>query len=162
VLARERSDHGFSGESGGGHARRERLPQAGLRGSHRRWTARRSLSGRTRPRRHPNATSPPSGRSDSRRIHSGRIRLLLPSNAVVFTGTSGRIVGHSESPRAAEGSVPISRRHVNLTFIATEPQSVGDVHSLGRVSCSASVSIGPGRPGRRYYPRLGYGDFNSG
>jgi len=47
VLARERSDHGFSGESRGGHARRERLPQAGLRGSHRRWTARHSLSGRT-------------------------------------------------------------------------------------------------------------------
>ena len=30
-------------------------------------------------------------------IHSGRIRLLLPSNAVVFTGTSGRIVGYSET-----------------------------------------------------------------
>ena len=28
-------------------------------------------------------------------IHSGRIRLLLPSNAVVFAGTSGRIVGDS-------------------------------------------------------------------
>src|ERR1035438_1939620 len=47
MLALERSDHGFSGESRGGHARRERLPQAGLRGSHRRWTARHSLSGRT-------------------------------------------------------------------------------------------------------------------
>ena len=46
-LARERSDHGFSGESRGGHARRERLPQAGLRGSHRRWAASHSLSGRT-------------------------------------------------------------------------------------------------------------------
>jgi hypothetical protein len=47
VLALERSDHGFSGESRGGHARRERLPQAGLRGSHRRWAARHALSGRT-------------------------------------------------------------------------------------------------------------------
>ena len=37
MLAPERSAHGFSGESWGGHASRERLPQAGLRGSHRRW-----------------------------------------------------------------------------------------------------------------------------
>ena len=35
-----------SGESRGGHARRERLPEAGLRGSHRRWATRHSLSGR--------------------------------------------------------------------------------------------------------------------
>src|ERR1700724_4021564 len=47
MLALERSDHGFSGESRGGHARRERLPQAGLCGSHRRWATRHSLSGRT-------------------------------------------------------------------------------------------------------------------
>jgi hypothetical protein len=47
VLARERPEDGFSGESWGGHARRERLPQAGLRGSHRRWAARHSLSGST-------------------------------------------------------------------------------------------------------------------
>src|SRR5580658_3445659 len=47
MLARERSARGFSGESRGGHARRERLPQAGLRGSHRRWAARHSLSGPT-------------------------------------------------------------------------------------------------------------------
>jgi len=32
-----------SGESRGGHARRERLPQAGLHGSHRRWAARHLL-----------------------------------------------------------------------------------------------------------------------
>jgi len=47
---RERSDDRFSRESRGSHARRERLPQAGLRGSHRRWAARHSLSGRCRER----------------------------------------------------------------------------------------------------------------
>jgi hypothetical protein len=46
MLALERSDHGFSGESRGGYARRERLPQAGLLRSHRRWATRHSLSGR--------------------------------------------------------------------------------------------------------------------
>ena len=46
MLAVERSDHGLFGESRGGHARRERLPQAGLRGSHRRWAIRHSLSRR--------------------------------------------------------------------------------------------------------------------
>jgi len=101
VLARERSDYGFSGESRGGHARGERLPQAGLRGSHRRWATRHSLSGRKQ-----GATARHCDHADTRtlllhrvagapleQIHSGRIRLLLPSNAVVFTGTSGRIVG---------------------------------------------------------------------
>jgi hypothetical protein len=58
VLARERSDHGFSGESRGGHARRERLPQAGLRGSHPRWAARHSLSGRTRGATDRHVTTP--------------------------------------------------------------------------------------------------------
>ncbi len=47
VLACERSHQGFSCESGGGHACRERLPQAGLHGSDRRGTACRSLSRRT-------------------------------------------------------------------------------------------------------------------
>ncbi len=46
-LARERSDQRFSGETRSGHARRERLPQAGLYGSHRRWAACHSLNGRT-------------------------------------------------------------------------------------------------------------------
>jgi len=69
VLARERSGQGFFGESRGGHARRERLPQAGLRGSHRRWAARHSLSGRTQG---------------------------AMSNAIVFTGTSGRIVADTD------------------------------------------------------------------
>src|SRR5271163_1276597 len=60
MLALERSDHGFSGESRGGHARRERLPQAGLLGSHRRWAARHSLSGRTQgaTARHVTTTTP--------------------------------------------------------------------------------------------------------
>jgi len=39
---------------------------------------------------------------------------LLPSNAVVFTGTGGRIVRHSENPQAEEGSVWVSRGYVNL------------------------------------------------
>ena len=47
MLACERSDHGFSGKSRGGHACRERLPQAGLRGSDHRWAARHSVSGST-------------------------------------------------------------------------------------------------------------------
>src|SRR5580700_11013095 len=61
MLALERSDQGFSGDSRGGHARRERLPQAGLRGSHRRWVARHSLSGRTQgwPARHVATPIPP-------------------------------------------------------------------------------------------------------
>jgi len=46
VLAGERSHQGFSCESGGGHACRERLQQAGLHGSDRRGATRRSLSGR--------------------------------------------------------------------------------------------------------------------
>src|SRR6185295_19493381 len=58
-VARERSDHGFSGESRGGHARRERLPQAGLRGSHRRWAARHSLSGHAGRDRSPRDTPIP-------------------------------------------------------------------------------------------------------
>ena len=58
VLAHERSDHGFSGESRGGHARRERLPQAGLHGSHRRWAARQSLIVRSDwPRRAQDSTA---------------------------------------------------------------------------------------------------------
>src|ERR1017187_3687087 len=146
MLALERSDHGFSGESRGGHARRERLPQAGLHGSHRGWATRHSLSGRTASQPMtpmqsacPNAKLsrqnvetpapltewPHAGRDRSPRdhadtrtlllhlvagapleqIHSGRIRLLLPSNAVVFTGTSGRIVGYSENAAAAAWSV---------------------------------------------------------
>src|SRR5579863_7120622 len=58
MLALERSDHGFSGESRGGHARRERLPQAGLRGSHRHWASRHSLSGRTQGGTARHATTP--------------------------------------------------------------------------------------------------------
>ncbi len=46
VLARERSHQGLSCESGGGHACRQRLQQAGLHGSDRRGATRRSLSGR--------------------------------------------------------------------------------------------------------------------
>src|ERR1700677_4709638 len=93
MLALERSDHGFSGESRGGHARRERLPQAGLRGSHRRWTARHSLSGRKQGATARHVTTPTTRTLLLRRvagapleqIHSGRIRLLLPSNGVLFT-----------------------------------------------------------------------------
>jgi len=44
VLALEHSDHGFSGESRGGHARRERLPQAGKCRPHGRWATRHSLN----------------------------------------------------------------------------------------------------------------------
>src|SRR6266852_1753627 len=44
-------------------------------------------------------------------IHSGRIRLLLPSNAVVFTGTSGRIVGN---PYGAARGVRVAR-HPDLS-----------------------------------------------
>ena len=58
VLACERSHERFSCESGGGHACRERLPQAGLRGSHRRWAARHSLSGRTQGATARHATTP--------------------------------------------------------------------------------------------------------
>src|SRR5215471_11982454 len=58
VLACERSHEGFSCESGGGHACRERLPQAGLRSSHRRWAARHSLSGRTQGATARHATTP--------------------------------------------------------------------------------------------------------
>ena len=96
MLARERSDHGFSGESRCGHACRERLPQAGLRGSHRRWIARLSLSGRPQGSTARHVTTPTPERYFSteygatlEEIHSGRIRLLLASKAVVFTGTAG-------------------------------------------------------------------------
>ena len=58
VLACERFHEGFSCESGGGHACRERLPQAGLRSSHRRWAARHSLSGRTQGATARHATTP--------------------------------------------------------------------------------------------------------
>src|SRR5439155_17751537 len=40
------------------HACRERLPQAGLRGAHRRWAARHSLSGRTQGATARHATAP--------------------------------------------------------------------------------------------------------
>src|SRR3989454_1816216 len=58
VLACERSHEGFSCESGGGHACRERLPQAVLRSSHRRWAARHSLSGCTQGATARHATTP--------------------------------------------------------------------------------------------------------
>ena len=46
VLARECSHPGLSCQSGGGHACRERLPQAGLHGANRGRAACRSLNGR--------------------------------------------------------------------------------------------------------------------
>src|SRR5262249_1725464 len=73
VLPRQRSDHGFSGESRRDHARRERLPQAGLRGSDRRWAARHSLSG-SRRRHHS-----PRDRADTRTrlLHVERVGTTL-------------------------------------------------------------------------------------
>src|SRR5665213_4096426 len=86
MLALERSDHGFSGESRGGYARRERLPQAGLHGSHRRWTARQSLSGRTQGATARHVTTPTPERyfsSEMQRPGKRRSRQLafgLPTN----------------------------------------------------------------------------------
>src|SRR5207249_7929090 len=66
VLACERSHEGFSCESGGGHACRERLPQAGLRSSYRRWAARHS------PRPHAGRDRSPRDHADTlEQIHSG-------------------------------------------------------------------------------------------
>ena len=81
VLARERSDHGFSSEFRGGHARRERLPQAGLRGSYRRWFARHSLNVRTRGATARHVTTAGTGASPSQRRKSCR-RLLLGTAAI--------------------------------------------------------------------------------
>src|SRR5262245_9294985 len=58
VLACERSHEGVSWESGAAYAGRVRLPQAGLRVSHRRWAARHSLSGRTQGATARHATTP--------------------------------------------------------------------------------------------------------
>src|SRR5262245_42518296 len=90
----ERSHEGFSCESGGGHACRERLPQAGLRGSHRRWAARHSLSGRTQGATARHATTPTpalllhrAAGAPLEQIHSGldyRSRVTL-----AFIGSAG-------------------------------------------------------------------------
>src|SRR5579863_7807376 len=103
VLARERSDHGFSGESRGGHARRERLPQAGLRGSHRRWAARHSLSGRTQGATARHVATPTPERCFS--------------TAVVFTGTSGRIV-HREKAASIPHSPVVYRSRYKTSTLA--------------------------------------------
>src|SRR2546425_11196733 len=66
VLACERSHEGFPCEPGGGHAWRERLPQAGLRSSYRRWAARHSL------RPHAGRDRSPRDHADTlEQIHSG-------------------------------------------------------------------------------------------
>src|SRR5436309_4904282 len=121
VLACERSHEGFSCESGGGHACRERLPQAGLRSSYRRWAARHSLrphAGRDRsPRDHADTLEQIHSGSDYRSRVTPQclpIRASTPGKSINRTFeteslTSFRIAGKPWYPSemdAAESDAP--------------------------------------------------------
>src|ERR1019366_6752247 len=106
MLALERSDHGFSGESRGGHARRERLPQAGLHGSHCRWATRHSLSGRKQGATARHVTTPTPERYFS--TENGQFRILQASSnafrrrfSIASFGLLPPPVSHSSSVRAS-------------------------------------------------------------
>jgi hypothetical protein len=53
-------------------------------------------------------------------IHSGRIQTILPNNAVVFTATSGRIIGDSYKGDSAPAENPSSVALSEWRVIRTE------------------------------------------
>src|SRR5438552_3338476 len=112
VLACERSHEGFSCESGGGHACRERLPQAGLRSSYRRWAARHSL------RPHAGRDRSPRDQADTlEQIHSGsdyRSR-VTPQYLPIRASTPGKSVSHTSESKAGGHAQSTVSRYVNLT-----------------------------------------------
>src|SRR5207244_8196856 len=128
VLACERSHKGFPCESGGGHACRERLPQAGLRGSHRRWAARHSLSGRTQgaTARHATAPTPAlllhqAAGAPLEQIHSGsdyRSR-VTPQYLPIRASTPGKSVSRTGEIQSVtlDFQSTVSRYYVQVTFI---------------------------------------------
>src|SRR5689334_23705318 len=107
MLARERSDHGVSGESRGGHARGGRLPQAGLRGAHRGWDARHSLSGRE-------LLPPERGRPVLHHSNALSLRLAAGPDEEELAAVGGGRVVRTGGERRERGNGEELRRSSNL------------------------------------------------
>jgi hypothetical protein len=84
-------------------------------------------------------------------IHSGRIRLLLPSNAVVFTGTNGRIVGNPDLIRIC-GTLSM--------WGVTRSERGWGRHAGSTIPCPASADLrNAGRPPETYLSEVSSGSL---
>src|SRR5438093_2859875 len=175
VLACERSHEGFSCEAGGAHASGERLPQAGLRSSHRRWAARHSLSGRTQRATARHATTPTpalllhrAGGAPLEQIHSGsdyRSRVTpqyLPIRASTPGKSANRTFGAASGVYIIRYSYSTTGRAQNIAIGLTgDPVALGSasgvtvsMNSQRLRDAAASLNASRSARSRMWMPRI--------